>query len=202
MLIKNINVRCDGYVSCKSGFYSCFDVLPSSEVSFSARINRLVGEIDSQIWSVSYLLSMYKHRPKDFSLFAPPEIKVNNVGVSLDEFSDYTCYMDETVYPLFKSKASVRRLVSLGIKKYNLNCTPEEVRNLFHIDEERFERPIKGVGNERFRAMAAIGYTHGKQVFCFPWLSKMRFDGYHGHMTDLLEVLERLNLVVILPVGQ
>lgn len=50
--------------------------------------------------------------------------------------------------------------------------------------------------------MAAVGYVYGKEIFCFPWLSQNRFDYYHGNITDLLNILEGLKKVVILPVGK
>ena len=69
------------------------------------------------------------------------------------------------------------------------------------ISPDRFERKLSCVGNEVFKAMSAIGYSHGKQVFCFPWISKMRFDNFHRNITDLLEVLQNLKTIIVLPVG-
>lgn len=76
------------------------------------------------------------------------------------------------VFTLFSTGKSVRKLIMQGIKKNKLDCTPDDIKALFELDDQRFERPVKCVGNERFRAMAAIGYAYGKQVYCFPWLSK------------------------------
>ena len=110
--------------------------------------------------------------------------------------------MEEKIYPLYSTKQPIEKLVMHGIKKNKLDYSPEEIRDLFHMDSERFTRPIKAVGHEIFRAMAAIGYVHNKQVFCFPWLSKMRYDGYNLHMPDLMNILESLKMIVIVPRGQ
>jgi hypothetical protein len=72
---------------------------------------------------------------------------------------------------------------------------------LFCIDNERFERPLKGVGNEIFKAMAAIGFSYKKEIFCFPWLSNRRFESYHKNLTALLQILENLGKTVIIPIG-
>ena len=69
------------------------------------------------------------------------------------------------------------------------------------MDSERFERPLAGAGNEIFKAMAAIGYANDKKVFCFPWLSKKRFESYHENLTDLLRTLDDLGQISIVPVG-
>ena len=72
---------------------------------------------------------------------------------------------------------------------------------MFQLDEQRFERPISQVGNEVFRAMAAIGYAHEKEIFCFPWLSKERFDSYRNNLADLLPILEKIGKIAIIPIG-
>ncbi len=201
MKINNINITNDGYVDCMSNFYSVKDILNNKEYNFTVGINKLIGEIDSGIWATSYLLSMYKYRPKDFILFEQPSVIVDDKNISLNEFSKFTCYMDK-IYPLFSKNISVKKLIIQGLKESKLPLSPNDIKDMFHMSNDRFERPLKAVGNEVFRAMSAIAYAYDKQVFCFPWISKMRFDGYHGHMTDLLEILEDLGKIVILPIGQ
>ena len=202
MIINNIKIQSDGYVYCKSGFYSALDIISRHYTySFNNGINELRGEIDSQIWSVSYLLSMYKYRPKDFILFDTPRVAVNDEPMSLEQLSEYTCYVEDGIYPLFSTKDSVRKLVAKGLKKNKSDYSPDDIRDLFELDSERFERPPKAVGNERIRAMAAIGYCHNKEVFCFPWLSDKRFKNFHNHFPWLLDKLTELKKVAIVPIG-
>ena len=201
MNIDNIKVTNDGFVYCKSNFYSALDILSSySTYDFHKGINTMKGEIDSGIWAVSYLLSMYRYKPNDFHLFQPPDVTVNGVIKPLNELSRYICYMDK-IFPLYATKKSVRSLVAKGIKENKLENSADDIKDLFHIDAERYERPIVGVGNEIFRVMAAIGYVNRIQIFCFPWFSQKRFDGYHGHILDLLNILEELQKIVILAIG-
>lgn len=201
MKISNVGVKNDGYVHCKSDFYSAQDILSSHLCyAFSPGINTLYGEIDSGNWAVSYLLSMYKHRPKDFVLFDQPKVTVNDDWIGLDELAEFSCYMDR-LDPLFSSSLSVKEQIIKGLKYSKLHDSYEDIQQLFCLDSERFERPLKGVGNEIFRAMAAIGFAYKKEIFCFPWLSNKRFEGYHENLTGLLRILEGLGKVVILPVG-
>lgn len=202
MKIEKICVKNGGYVHCRSGFYTVHDSLNyEKKFEFTVGVNKLIGEIDSHIWAVSYYLSMFKYRPKDFVLYKQLEVVVNDTTLPLNELLKYTCYMDK-LYPLFSTKKSVRKLITQGIKKNKLNCTPEEIKDLFSLDDQRFERPVKYVGNERLLAMTAIGYVHGKQVFCFPWLSQARYNGFHGYMTESLKMLESLGKIAIVPVGE
>jgi len=199
--ISNVSIQGDGYVLCRSGFYSANDLLPSEPVSFRSGVNKLRGEIDSGIWAGSYLLSMYKHRPKDFTIFDEPKATFDNHPVSLLELSEISCYMDE-IYPLFSTRTSVRQLVLRGLRRSGLNLLPDDIKKMFQIDDERFERPISGVGNERFKVMAAIGYSNKKEIYCFPWLSNMRFEYFGNNLSFVLEKLEELGKIVVFPLGE
>lgn len=201
MKISNISIKNEGYVYCKSAFYSAQDGLSNcSCYYFSPGINKLIGEIDSGNWAISYLLSMYKYRPEDFVLFEQHKVTVNSQEISLNEFSKFSCYMDK-LDPLFSSNRSVKKLIMQGLDHSKLNCSYNDIKNLFYIDSERFERPLNGVGNEIFKAMAAIGFSYKKEIFCFPWLSNRRFESYHENLTSLLQLLEKLEKTVIIPVG-
>ena len=201
MVINDIRIKNEGYVFCKSSFYSAQDSLShDSCYPFSRGINKLIGEIDSGNWAISYLLSMYKHRPEDFVLFEQPEAVVNNKSVSLNELSAFSCYMDP-LDPLFDPAVSVKDSVIQGLAYSKQNDSYDAVKNLFYLDSERFERPLSATGNEIFRSMAAIGFSYKKEIFCFPWLSDRRFESYHENLTALLQIFENLGKTVILPVG-
>ncbi len=198
-MIGSICVRNEGYVHCESIFYSVNDILSNhSSYTFSPGINKLIGDVDSGNWAVSYLLSMYKWRPKDFILFAQPNVTVDGKVVSLCELSALTCYMDRSD-PLFSGSSSVEKLIMRGLKQSKLNCTWSDVQELFHLDDERIKRPLAGVGNEVFRAMAAIGFSRKKEIFCFPWLSQRRFEGYHENLASLLQILKDLGKIFFKP---
>lgn len=200
MKILNITIKNEGYVHCKSAFYSCKDILSPTKYTFTNGINMLNGDIDSGIWAISYLLSMYKCNSQEFILFDETTLTINSENMQLDNFLLFSCYMD-SLYPLFASDASIRTIVSDGLKKTQSFSNPDDLKELFQLDCERFNRPIRKVGNECFKAMAAIGCAHNKQVFCFPWMSETRFN-YYKNISDLLNTLEFLNKVVIFPIGK
>ena len=121
----------------------------------------------------------------------------------ISDLTKHCCYLDNTLYSLFSSKRkTVLQLITKGLKKSQINMTAEQVCQLFKLDSERIHRPIYQVGNERFRAMAAVGYAYGKQVFCFPWLSKKMFDYFTNNILWLLDIIDELNLIAIVPIGR
>jgi hypothetical protein len=201
MKISDISVKSEGTVFCKSRFYSARDSLSGrSRYSFSQGVNKLIGEIDSGNWAISYLLSMYKYRPKDFVLLDQPEVTVNNKHIFIAELSEFSCYMDR-LYPLFSTADSVKTQIRRGLNQSKLSCSYDDIKNLFFLDNERVEQPLSGVGNEIFRSMAAIGFSYEKEIFCFPWFSNSRFEYYHKNLTSLLQILENLRKTVIIPIG-
>ena len=192
----------EGSVYCKSANYMCHDVIQAyMNFEFYKGINKLVGEIDSGFFGISYLISMYDKIGLSKKTFARPlMICVDGHDIPLKDFTKVCCYLDRK-YPLFCSSQTVRKLVRKGLKKSSLNYSEDDICDLFGMEKFRFDRPINCVGNERFKAMAAIGFSHGKEVFCFPWLSYIKFESYRNHMPFLLKTLENLGKFAIVPVG-
>lgn len=201
MIINNLTIKNEGYVYCKSDFYSAVDILSrDSCFSFSVGVNSLMGEIDSGNWAISYLMSMYTYRSKDFILFGNSEIMVNDELISLRRFNEFSCYMDK-LYPLFSNDICVKELVKQGLEYHKSDFSCDDIKNIFNIDDERFKRPLTETGNEIFKAMAAVSIANNKQVFCFPWLSYSRFQSYHENIKYVLKVLDDLKKIVIVPIG-
>lgn len=202
MIINQISFCNEGYVHCHSRFYSALDILShNNNYIFTRGINVLRGEIDSGIWATSYLLSMYHSERKNMMLFDDDVVIVNGEIVGLDVLSKDFCYLDP-IYPLFAAKKTLGSAITRALKKSSLDYTIEYIIDLFGIKPEFIERNLLQTGNEIFKAMAAIGYCCGKQGFCFPWLSKRRFDGYHANISWLLDRLNSLDTIVILPLDK
>ena len=196
MKIDNVSIELDGYVKCISCFYTVEDVIGTRKVFyFQKGENKLLGSIDSGIFAISYLIGTAKTKK---SVLDNPVVKINNEVTTFAELYKYSCYID-TSYPLFASNKSVKSLIIEGLKKSNIKKQYEEIKNLFSLDDERINRPLKACGNEKIRAMAAIGYAFGKQIFCFPWLSKIRYSYFYNHIKYVVDTLTTLGATVIVP---
>jgi hypothetical protein len=141
---------------------------------------------------------MYKYKPKDFVL-SSMEFYINDKKTTIDEILKYSCYIDHKVYPLFSSSKTVKNLIKKGLKKSKLPYSVDEIEELFELTKDRVERPIRQVGNERFRSMGAIGFAFGKEIFCFPWLSDKMFKYYMYNMNFLSDLFGKLNKIAIFP---
>lgn len=198
MIINDINIlNFSASVLCKSSRYTAQAFYDNEEVHITSGINKLDCDIDGSGWAVSYMLSMYKYRPKDI-FWDSPEILLNGNISTVDSVSVNACYMDE-IHPIFSRDKTVRKLIEEGIKKNRLNVPAEYFRDMFAIDKNRFERKLSQVGNERFRCMSAIGCAHSKSVFCFPWLSKKLVNYYGLNLQFPMEVLQSQQKIVVFP---
>ena len=200
MDINKIEIQIDGYVMCKSSFYTVYDVIDDRKFEFHTGLNLLEGDIDSGAFGVSYLIPMYKKAIQE-AVFLPSEPLVNGQSMTLSEISKFSCYLDQS-YGLFSSRKTVRNLVEHGLRKSKLPYSSDDICRMFEMSDFRFERRISGTGNERYKAMAAIGFSYGRQVFCFPWFSRMRYGAFNLHMPSLLNTLTDLKKIVILPLGK
>ncbi|MBQ8371482.1 MAG: hypothetical protein IJX38_02195 [Clostridia bacterium] len=200
MNIDNIKIKCNASIRCSSVLYTAQDSLDGREYEFNRGLNRMRGQIDSGIFGISYLISMYGKTPKksDIFIYEEPQVLVNGQPMSLSELTEYSCYLDIS-NSLFSHKKTVREQVTEGLGKSGLPYTADKICEMFGMEPFRFDRPIRGTGNERYKAMAAIGFSLGKQVFCFPWLSEKGFKATNNHMPYLVEILSDDGKIVILP---
>lgn len=205
-MIERIEFSGSLIILCKSERYTSSNYLQASKkLEFTRGTNILKCDIDSGEWGASYLFSMYNNKfAKNKNYYDHPlTAMVNGVETPLEELTRCCCYLDVKEYPLFNSKKkTVRKLINAGLKNGIVNKSFNEICDIFELSQDRLDRAICFVGNERFRSMSAIGYAFGKQVFCFPWLSDMMYNYYANNIMSISNALECLGLMSIIPHGR
>lgn len=192
-----------GYANCKSMFLCAKSTLYDKCISLSRGINVLYGDFDCGIWATCYAAVMplgngfFRHR-QDVIYTDRPTIMVDGEPVSSKFLADISCYLD-SCFPLFKKKRSVNASIQIGLQKCDSEISFVEICQLFDIQKERESRYVTQVGNDLFRCMAAIGVAWNKEVFFFPWTSEAKVQYYGRQLTDVLEILSKLNKVVVIP---
>lgn len=129
-------------------------------------------------------------------IFSDTYIRFNNQLVTLNVLHQYVCNIDDR-----SSTKTIRRRVEQGLKANRLSYSPDEIREMFWIDKERFERPIKEVGNAFLCCNAAIGFANNKKIYCFPWMSKLKMEYYSERIKYVCATLSKLDCIVLLPVS-
>lgn len=97
---------------------------------------------------------------------------------------------------------TVREQVQHGLTKVTpqyLN-SEEEILRRFQLTQARYNRPLRQLSTEAWRASCAIGLAHGRKVFCFPYLlSHFIEEHYTLWLKDLLELLKDSGAIVLVP---
>jgi ABC-type uncharacterized transport system ATPase subunit len=102
-------------------------------------------------------------------------------------------------------KQSVRSQIQAGLKTHrqHLNITEDDIKEIFLLTEGRYDRPLSQLSHEAWRASCAIGFAHGKKIFCFPHMSFLRpgfIDEYDTlWLVDMLDFLATHHCLVIYP---
>ena len=202
--MERITVNLNAVTKCISSFYTAFSGTDKlKQYEFEKGINILYGGIDTDAWAISYIISMNGTSAcaKNTVYYDEPTVFIDGDKSSLEELAKISCYIDKSNTSLF-SKQTVRRRIENALKKTRMDYTPEDVKELFGLDDQRFERPVIYCGNEALRAMCAISFCEGKKVFCFPWFSKKLYKYSEYNLNYTVELLKNLGCFVILPLDE
>lgn len=91
---------------------------------------------------------------------------------------------------------TVKSYIQRGLKSNPnpyLSSEQDYIDRFFLTYPQRYDRPVRQLSHEGWRASAAIGLAHGKKIFCFPYVEYVRpylieeyFDLWLKTMVDLL----------------
>lgn len=190
-----------GYFYCRSAMCSTHCTCDNTSVSLSVGINRLKGEIDSFGYAISYALSMANCDREGVILGKKPFIKWGEDLLDLSEVCERACYID-VLYPSFDEGQTALSLLETAQKKNKTNYNTKQIIERFCLSQDRLERPLFQCGNEAIRCMVAIGLLEGKDLFCFPWYSKTKFDFYKTTLDFVLKELEKDQKIVLVPMSE
>jgi hypothetical protein len=115
-------------------------------------------------------------------------------------------FVRKSEYMGFRSAhRSVKVHIQRGLKQ-NQNPylqTEQEIIARFRLTPQRYERPVRQLSHEGWRASCAIGLAHGKKIFCFPYIEYLRpyliEDYFDLWLKDMVDLLRESGALVIVP---
>ena len=170
--------------------------------SFKPGVYALTGEITDGGWGFAYFLT---GECKSYRIGNDAEVFVNNTCVDFKTFSEkYVQNLGisrrNKILDLFDKK-TVHSWVDKNLKHSGLSETAEDIKCLFDISPDRFERNIKCVGFELPFCKAAIGFAAKIKVFVFPYVTRNLYPNAI-FLKKLCDILRENRCIVLLPVHE
>ena len=101
----------------------------------------------------------------------------------------------------YKNKM-VRKSIERALKGSGRTEAFEQIADKFYLTESRYDRKLKYLSGERWRATAALGYALGKKIFYAPYCpSNFYYEMGRSNMFKVFEFLSGRDCLVVLPVG-
>lgn len=134
------------------------------------------------------------------------KIMLNGYEILAQELSVYSAFLTEKIIPeincienLGSAKECIQKALDVSGQKY----TVEDIKSIFHLSDERFDRPLDCVSGEIWIISMAIQFALGKEIFCFPWLNMQYISKFIG-MCELgiIDFLRSTGKIVLIPTSQ
>lgn len=134
------------------------------------------------------------------------KILLNGAEIAPNELSVYSGFVTEkeiSSKKSFENLLSARECIEKCLRISNLHYSVDEIKLIFHLSDERFERSLNNVSGEIWLISLAIQFALGKEIFCFPWLNM--FDIKRFEILCELKIIEFLkseNKIILIPSSQ
>lgn len=101
-------------------------------------------------------------------------------------------------------EATIREQIQHGLMKipsqYQYLKNEQEIMERFHLTRERYDRPLRQLSHEAWRASCAIGLANGKRIFCFPYMEPRFIEDYYQiWLKEMLDLLTDAGALVLFP---
>lgn len=192
--IKLVNFQ-DG-VTCYSQLHSSKDSFLKITYEFTGgNIYGIISDFGCGSWGLSTCVG---GRCSDYD----GEVILNGKPINCQELSKYSCFIAESQVNDINSAddlLTAKDCIEKALHISQLSYSAQDIKKMFGLSDERFERNLKEVSGEIWRISTAIGFASGKQIFCFPWLNEHEILRVNK---PNLEILRQHNKIILIPSSQ
>ena len=190
--VKLNNLMCGA--NCQSQIYSSKEsFLPMTYQFFGANIYGLISDFGCGSWAMATCLGG-RCDPIEGDIF------LNDKKISDNELLKYSCFVGENTFDEINSKddlLSAKACIEKALEISKLPYSVQEIKNLFGLSDERFERDLNYVSGEIWRISIAVGFALNREIFCYPWLNTHDVSAYLD--ISNIEELRKHNKIIIIP---
>lgn len=199
------SIKCISFqdsVECKSSLFQSKESFPKLNYTFNAgNMYGIVSDFGCGSWGMATCLG------GRCSEYYTGKILLNGIDIPANQLSEYSGFVGESIFASVNSPTDfltpckcIEQALSIGKQSpYSVM----EIKKIFCLSDERFERPLNYVSGEIWWISMAVNFALGKDIFCYPWLN--------FHDVSLLEVakqrgiidfLKKENKIIIVPSSQ
>ncbi len=160
----------------------------------SGKAYGLVSEYQEGCMYLSYLLGGRINSIDDLEIF------LDNKKILAHDLYEMSWNLEPS-NEKYKNKI-VKKSIEEALNHKYVKESFEEISKAFYLTEARFDRKLKNLSGERWRASAALGYSLGKRIFFAPYKPSNYFQYLSETVfTNVISFLKDKDCLVVLPVG-
>lgn len=100
------------------------------------------------------------------------------------------------------SQLTPKRMINHVLKKTKKEMSFDDILGILEINDyiERFERPWRYLGNNKWICSVALGIAEGRKYFCLPWMHTgvMEYQEYRNR--QIFQAMKKIGGNIIFPV--
>ncbi|HML49338.1 MAG TPA: hypothetical protein PKE04_21580, partial [Clostridia bacterium] len=182
----------------------CRSILHSSKEAFTeisylfcgGNVYGLISDFGCGSWGLATCLGGRCDDPRG-------TVQVNHEEADCKALLDASCFVSEKRIRGVNDRdpsLTVRECIERALASSKLSYTCQEIKELFHLSDGRFDRSLEYVSGEIWTLSAAIGFAANKEIYCFPWLNEMDlFRARIQFELGIFGLLKREGKIVLIP---
>lgn len=136
--------------------------------------------------------------------YAYGEVLLDGKTASPAERRRESAFIGESVFDGINSPSeplSPRGCIEKALQLSGLPYSPSDIKEIFQLSDERYERDLRYVSGEIGRISIAVSFALGKSIFCFPWSNEHDIMNVL-HLSKIIDFLKKSNKIVLIPTSQ
>lgn len=184
-------------VSCTSSLFQSKEGFLKLNYSFlSGNVYGIVSDFGCGSWGLVTCLG------GRCSKYYTGQILIDGIRTPANNLLSHSAFIGESIFEGVNSKSDIlspQKCIERALAISGQNYTVDEIKSMFSLSDERFERDLNYVSGEIDRISIAVNYALGKDIYCFPWLNEHDICNVPK---GVLRILKEHKKIVLIPTSQ
>lgn len=181
--------------SCCSRLYSSKEgFLPITYSFLPGHCYGFFGDFGRGCWALATCLGGRGDEP------ASGKIYWNGDEIDRSEMQAHSCFAGENIVDSIDdphNPLTANECIQCALHRSQLPYSVTDIKSLFRLSDERFDRDLRYVSGEIWRISIAIGFALNRELFCYPWMNVR--DAKEQLDAEIIEVLKAHQKIIVIP---